>query len=84
MHRIQKGTTETIFIQGYYLVEFENKIIEQEVDYYELDENFTLVFVSAKKAIETNKFKYYEDVDEVEIEREAKVLELLIKEGYLK
>ena len=59
----------------------ENKIINQNLDDYEDYEKFTLELVDPKIAIDINRNKEHGPKNNDMIEREAKVLELLIKEG---
>lgn len=48
----------------------------------EADEGFTLKFVEPQLAIDTNRTNVLDDFNQVMLEREARVLELLIQEGY--
>lgn len=86
VHRVQKADEPSYskFIQDnyYYICEVENKILEQQLDDYENFEKFTLELVDPKIAININRNKEHGPKDLDMIEREAKVLELLIKEGY--
>ena len=86
VHRIQKSdhTDCDIFIQDnyYYFCEVEDNKINQNLDDYEDYEKFTLEFVDPIVAIKANRNKNHGSKDLVELEREAKVLEHLIKEGY--
>ena len=86
VHRIQKSDfkDEDYFVQDnyYYLCSCEEKIAEQKLDAYESDEKFTLEFVEPNKAIDINRNEEHGPKDKNMIEREAKVLEILIKEGY--
>lgn len=86
VHRIQKGEKESVFIQDnyYYLCDVEPTSAAQQLDDYEAEENFTLEFVNPAVAISTNREKSHGPKDRNMLEREARVLELLIKEGYLK
>lgn len=86
VHRIQKGDIEDVFIQDnfYYLCEVERDIRPQKLDEYEREEQFTLEFVTPEHAIETNRKKVSDEIDSVMVEREAKVLECLLKEGCFK
>ena len=87
VHRIQKAKDPgySMFIQDnfYYLCDVENKKIEQNLDDYEDFEKFTLELIEPEIAINTNRYKDHGPKDQNMLEREAKVLELLIKEGYL-
>ena len=86
VHRVQKADEPNYskFIQDnfYYICNVENKILEQQLDDYENFEKFTLELVDPKIAIDINRNKEHGPKDLDMIEREAKVLELLIKDGY--
>ena len=86
VHRVQKADEPSYskFVQDnyYYICDVENKILEQQLDDYENFEKFTLELVDPKIAININRNKDHGPKDLDMIEREAKVLELLIKEGY--
>ena len=83
--RIQKSrfAENEIFEQEnfYYLCETEKNTHDQSLDAYELDEGFELRFISASEAININRTHDHSDYDEHLIERESKVLELLVKDG---
>lgn len=87
VHRIQKsfqpGEFE-IFEQGnyYYFVRVEENASSQDLDDYEAEESFTLEYVEPETAIAANRKPDHGPKDENMIEREAKVLEMLINEGY--
>lgn len=85
VHRIQKSELYDVFIQDnyYYLCDVEDKIQTQNLDDYESEEKFTLEFVNAKEVIDINRNKNHGPKDQNMIEREAKILELLIKEGLI-
>ena len=87
VHRIQKSDHEGIsmFIQDnyYYLCDVEENRMNQKLDDYEDFEKFTLELIEPKVAINTNRYSNHGSKDQNMLEREAKVLELLIKEGYL-
>ena len=86
VHRIKKANDPgySIFIQDnyYYICDVENNILEQQLDDYENFEKFTLELVDPRIAIDINRNKEHGPKDLDMIEREAKVLELLIKDGY--
>ena len=88
VHRIQKAKDEgfSMFIQDnfYYLCDVENKKINQNLDDYEDFEKFTLELVEPKLAIKANRNSDHGPKNKDMIEREAKVLEMLINEGYFK
>lgn len=67
----------------YYLCEVEEKIIEQNLDQYENDENFTLVLVDPREVIDINLNKPHGPKDQRMIIREAKVMQMLIEEGLI-
>ncbi|MBR6072409.1 MAG: hypothetical protein IKP77_06255 [Acholeplasmatales bacterium] len=75
-----------MFIQDnyYYLCDVEDKIINQKLDAYEDYEKFTLELINPKIAINANRNKDHGPKNKDMIEREAKVLEILIDEGYFK
>lgn len=84
--RKEKGEHADIFLQEnyYYLCDIKDYKISQKLDDYEDEEGFTLEWVTADHAIETNKnhdhHNYYMPTL---IEREIKVLEMLKEEKYL-
>ena len=70
----------TIFEQEnfYYFCEVENKILEQNLDAYEKEAEFTLKIVSLDEAIKTNaEYKSDDYFNEIMIKREKRVLELI-------
>ena len=85
VHRIQKSTVvETeCFIQDnyYYLCKAAETVETQDLDDYEAEERFTLEYIDPKIAIETNRRPDHGPKDPVMLEREARVLEMLIAEG---
>ena len=83
--RIQKALDENIcWVQDnyYYICDVYDKILEQDLDDYEAEENFKLEFIEPNIAININKNKNHGPKDYLMIERENKVLDLLIKEKY--
>lgn len=85
VHRVQKGEREAMFIQDnfYYLCDAEERILPQQLDDYEAVERFTLEFVEPQKAIRTNREVPHGPKDQIMLERETRVLEMLIQEGIL-
>lgn len=85
VHRVQKSTVDETecFIQDnyYYLCETEDTVETQSLDDYEAEERFTLEYIDPKTAIETNRKADHAPKDPVMLEREARVLEMLIDEG---
>lgn len=91
--RKEKGHPEDIFVQDnyYYLCETSNTSGEQLLDDYEKDENFTLEWIDPSFVISANE-RFYElclnyDDDahirkSVEAIREARVMRMLVEEGY--
>jgi len=86
VHRIQKAKDEgfSMFVQDnfYYFCDVEDKRIAQKLDDYEDDEKFTLEIVDPRIAINTNRSGNRDPKKKDMLEREAKVLEMLIEEGY--
>lgn len=54
----------------------------QNLDKYEAEEGFTLEYLEPQLAIDVNRKTILDDFSQAMLEREALVLELLIKEGY--
>lgn len=88
VHRIQKSDHADcdIFIQDnyYYFCDVEKNRINQKLDDYEEHEKFTLELVDPKIAIDANRNKDHGSKDVIELERETKVLQILVEEGYFK
>lgn len=86
VHRVSKSDhpDAEVFLQDnfYYFCEVCGDI-GQNLDNYEAEEGFTLLWVAPKAAIETNRFHDHGNTDQTMLERDATVLELLIEEGYL-
>ena len=83
--RIQKSNLNQIFYQEnyYYLCDVENGLMQQNLDQYEKDEEFVLKYVDPQTAIFTN-YNHQDNLfRKTMIDRDAKVLELLIKEGII-
>ena len=87
VHRIQKSTLkkDEYFIQDnyYYLCDVEESVRQQKLDDYESDEHFTLEWVKPEIAILVNRTKDHGPKDQVMLEREARVLEMLLSEGLI-
>lgn len=85
VHRVQKGKKEDFFIQDnyYFLCDVEDAVRPQHLDDYEAEERFTLEFAEPQHAIRTNRHEDHGPKDPIMLEREARVLEMLIQEGYL-
>ena len=90
VHRIQKSSHDDAdyFVQNnyYYICDVEESIQAQALDEYEADEQFTLEYVEPDRAIFVNRNVIHgpngQAMRNVELEREARVLELLKEEGY--
>lgn len=84
VHRIQKGKIEDVFEQDnyYYLCDCVDEITKQSLDKYEEEENFTLEFINPYEAIKANRTSFHGPKDNTMLERDTKVLELLIEKGY--
>ncbi len=53
----------------------------QKLDDYESDENFTLEYIEPSRAVQINRAADHGLADLVMIERESRVLEILLDEG---
>lgn len=90
VHRVQKGFDSDMFVQDnyYYLCEVESEVQPQQLEENEAAEEFVLEWVSPEAAIDAN---YNHDHGEKKgnerfeciIERETRVLKLLITEEYV-
>lgn len=85
VHRVQKGQKEAMFIQDnyYFLCAVEAKVGSQQLDDYEAEEHFTLEYVDPTHAIRTNREVDHGPKDQIMLEREARVLEMMIQEGII-
>ena len=87
VHRIQRSTDDPTecFIQDnfYYLCDAVDDLVSQNLDEYEADESFQLEFADPSLAIEKNRNVKENPYSQLMFEREARVLECLISEGYL-
>jgi 8-oxo-dGTP pyrophosphatase MutT (NUDIX family) len=86
VHRVERTDhyDADIFVQDnyYYLCEVEAAPVEQSLDDYEREEGFTLVYVEPRRAIEINRTHPHGPKSQNMLEREARVLEILLSEGY--
>ncbi len=86
VHRVQKSDQKdyAMFVQDnfYFLCQVENCVVAQKLDGYESEENFTLEWVTPQLAIDKNIAYCGNDKDKNMLIREAKVLQILIDEGY--
>lgn len=87
VHRVQKSRVkeDEYFVQDnyYYLCDAEEGVRPQKLDDYESDEHFTLEYVMPEFAILSNRTKDHGPKDPVMLEREVRVLEMLISEGMI-
>lgn len=85
VHRRSRTEKGGLFVQDnfYFVCSCEENIGSTELDDYESEEGFTLEFVAADVAIERNRNCHAMDKMPLMLEREARVLELLIEMGYL-
>lgn len=87
VHRIQKSDLDPTecFVQDnyYYLCEAEDELRSQQLDEYEAQESYRLEFVEPVSVINKNR-NVTESLHQMMLEREARVLEVLIEEGLLK
>ena len=86
VHRIQKSDMDDTecFIQEnfYYLCQAEAAAVAQQLDIYESEERFTLEYVEPETVIAKNRSVSATPYDPVMFEREARVVELLMAEGF--
>ena len=87
VHRIQKSSKDPTecFIQDnyYFLCDVMDSPASQDLDEYEADESYHLVFVHPEPAIIKNRNVKGCPYDQLMLEREARVLERLICEGLI-
>ena len=86
VHRVERTDhyDADVFVQDnyYYLCEVEETPVGQKLDDYEREEGFTLKYVAPHEAIEVNRTHPHGPKNQVMLEREARVLEMLLAEGY--
>ena len=86
VHRAQRSDRDRreVFVQDnyYYLCDAEPDTVSQKLDGYEAKEQYTLEWIDPLLAIEKNRSVGESPYNRVMFEREALVLELLLKEGY--
>lgn len=87
VHRIQRSDrdAEECFVQDnfYYLCDAAQTTVPQALDDYEGAEGYTLEFVAPAAAIRKNRSVIHSPYHPMMFEREARVLEFLLQEGYL-
>ena len=85
VHRVMKGEKEDMFVQDnyYYLCRTSPQRLGQQLDDYEAEERFTLEYISPQEAICVNRTHDHGPKSQQMLEREARVLECLMAEGFL-
>ena len=86
VHRVQKSDKDpdVRFIQDnfYYLCAAEDDAVSQNLQGYEAEEGYELVYVDPRVAIEKNRHLGKTPYSPTMFERETRVIEMLIEEGY--
>lgn len=84
--RVQKSPKNLIFYQEnfYYLCDVLDEVSKQDLDEYEQEEGFLLVYENPIVAAKNNYGLKLDTFYQTMIERDAKVLELLVNEGKIK
>ena len=86
VHRVQKSDKDpdVRFVQDnfYYLCAAKDEAVLQDLQGYEAEEGYELVYVDPRMAIEKNRHLGKTPYSPTMFEREARVLEKLIEEGY--
>ena len=85
VHRIQKSDADPAecFVQDnfYFLCDVSEELCAQNLNDYEAEESYRLVFVDPEAAIKANRNIKESPYNPMMFEREARVLEMLIAEG---
>ena len=85
VHRIQKSDRDSAecFVQDnfYYFCDVLEELSSQNLDDYEAEESYQLVFVDPETAIKANRSVKESPYNPMMFEREARVLEMLLSEG---
>ena len=88
VHRIQKSDFDPTecFVQDnfYYFCDAQEELSSQNLDDYEAEESYCLVFVDPETAIRANRSVTKSPYNPLVFEREARVLEMLISEGVIR
>ena len=86
VHRVQKGQHGDTFVQDnyYYFCDTQGEPMSQHLDDYEAEAEFVLEFVDPAEAIHVNRDVPRDAWDSVMLGREARVLEMLVNEGYFR
>lgn len=86
VHRIQRSDIDDTecFVQDnfYYLCKVQKDVATQRLDDYEAQEDYTLEYVDPKMVILKNRNVAQSPYNQMMFEREARVLELLMNEGF--
>lgn len=84
VHRVQKGRHGDTFVQDnyYYFCDTYDDVQSQRLDDYEAEAEFTLEFADPVEAMHVNRDIPRDYWNSVMLGREARVLEMLVKEGY--
>ena len=86
VHRIQRSDSDETecFVQDnyYFLCDADHHTVSQQLDDYEEKEEYTLEFVDPEVVIEKNRNVAKSPYNRVMFEREARVVELLLSEGF--
>lgn len=86
VHRVQRSDSDETecFMQDnyYYLCDADERTVAQQLDRYESEESYTLEFVDPETAVRKNRSAMNTPYNPLMFEREARVLEMLISEGY--
>ena len=80
--REQEGDHVLVQDNYYYLCSGQPKLGTQKLDPYEEEEGFTLEYVTPEYAIRVNRHADHGPKNQNMLEREARVLECLLQEGY--
>ena len=87
VHRIQRSEDDPseCFVQDnyYYLCDAMDSLASQNLDDYEAKESYQLVFTEPAAAIQKNRSMQRSHFHQTMLEREARVLEMLISEGLI-
>ena len=88
VHRIQKSDYDAAecFVQDnyYYFCDALDEISTQNLDDYEAEESYELVFIDPEAAIKANRSVKESPYNPMMFEREARVLEMLLAEGVIR
>jgi len=86
VHRIQRSDKDKTecFVQDnyYYICDVEETIASQDLDVYEAKEEYSLEYIDPETAIQKNRSVGETPYNNMMFEREARVLEMLMAEGF--